>query len=77
MNKLLAMVSMSVGMNLLLNGVVALPIWLLWTVGGLSHYFVFLPSAWQSVPFLHIVGVLWLFTLLKGVFQGVTLTAKV
>ena len=35
----------------------AIPVWLLWTVCGLgARYFGFLPQAWLSMPLLHMLG---------------------
>lgn len=76
MNQLWVVLLLSFVLDLSLTLVLAVPIWLLWTACGLSGYFLFLPSAWLSLPFLHVVGLLLLVTLLKYGCQGVKMTVK-
>ena len=67
MNKLLTLLLLTAGLNLMLDVVVAVPIWLLWTIGGLgARYFGFLPTAWQSLPLSHLIGA----------FKGVKINAS-
>lgn len=57
--------------------VLAVPIWLLWSVCGLgARYFGFLPPAWQSVSLLHAVGLLLLLAIGRSAFSPVKFELK-
>jgi len=78
MRKLLAVGLTILGVRLVVTCLGAIPIWLIWTAWGLgSRYFSFLPSAWQAVPLLHIIGLLLLAVVLKIVATGAGIEVKV
>ena len=55
--------------------ILSVPIWFCYTYCELGKiYFNFLPEQWQSIPFWHFVGLMWIMiivkmTLLLGIFK--------
>lgn len=50
------------------TALLAIPLWLLWTVCGLgSRYFAFLPSIWQSVSLPQMAGLLLLLAIARTI----------
>lgn len=46
----------------------AIPFWLIWTVGGIGNmYFDFLPAKYQSIPFWHCVGLFIVIPIIYGI----------
>lgn len=61
-----------------LTSLMAIPTWLLWTVCGLgSRYFDFLPVAWQSISLMNLLGLFWLFAVLRSTLKGAEFSLKV
>jgi len=49
----------------------AVPVWLLWTVCGLGRrYFGFLPEGWQSISLSSLIGLFLTAVLLRSAFHG-------
>ena len=57
--------------------VLAVPIWLLWTVCGLgARFFGFLPAQWQSVSLPNMVALLLLFAITRTALSAIKFDLK-
>lgn len=57
--------------------ILSIPAWLLWTVCGLgSHYFTFLPPAWQSLSLPHAVALFLLFAIARSALAPLSFELK-
>lgn len=64
-------------LNLIFNCLLAIPIWLIWTIGGIGEkYFAFLPSGWHSIPLINLMGLFVLMPLLKSALIGLKFDVK-
>lgn len=55
--------------SLLVSTSLAIPFWLVWTVGGIGDtYFTFLPNVWRSPGFFACIGIFISVSIIKAVF---------
>lgn len=60
------------------TALLAVPVWLLWTVCGLgAHFFAFLPLAWQSVSLSQMAGLFLLLAIGRTVVSPLKLDLRV